>query len=129
MKRPNFISIFEQNSDFCEKNTGKDSVDLIPGQSLNLSELISRFERGQRLNVHNNFAPGSNFTNGNYEYVEDFDDAAPDDVHDIVDVQRYYEEHQQRKQDFASKKNEKKESQQTQLSQVPQDPSKNSIED
>lgn len=96
---------------------------FIPNQAIKLSELVSRFEHGQRLNVHSNFAPGDNFTN-NQIISESFDDAPPDDVHDLVDVHEYYQQHEAHKKEFKVRMNKKKEeSQQAQPEQAPQEPS------
>lgn len=111
MNRPNFEPIFTEKSDFCEVSSEKPFKSFIPGQANKLSDLVARFERGQRLNVHSNFDPLSNFTKDSL-YQEDFDDAPPDDVHDVVDVQRYYEEHQEHKKDYKVRMKTKKEAQQ-----------------
>lgn len=110
MKRSNFESILEKK-DYVERSSSKPVETFIPNQAMNLKELVLRFERGQRLNVHENFRAGSNFTESKI-YEEDFEDAPPDDIHDIVDVQQYYESHKQRKSDFKEKlksKNQKTE--------------------
>lgn len=115
--------------DYCEKSNSKPIKAFIPNQAISLKELVTRFERGQRLNIHENFKPLSNCTNGNYIYEEDFDDAPPDDVHDIVDVHRYYLEHEEHKEDYQRRQKEKgKKTQQASAKQVdeptPPDPAK-----
>lgn len=121
MNRPNFEPIFTQKSDFCEKSSPKPVETFVPHQAMSLSELISRFERGQRLNVHQNFKPMDNFTDGTL-YVEDFEDAPPDDVHDVVDVHNFYLEHKEHKKDFAKRQKEKKAMQAQQASAQPAQP-------
>lgn len=107
MKRPNFQPIFEKKSDFCEVSNDQPIRTFIPNQAIDLKELIARFDRGQRLNVHENFAPLSNFTRDSI-YEEDFEDAPPDNVHDVVDVQEYYRDHENHKRDFQKRQKEKK---------------------
>lgn len=106
MKRPNFKPIFDEKSDYCEKNSSQPIKSFIPGQAMNLSELISRFDRGQRLLVHNNFDPMSNFTKDSL-YEESFEDAAPDGIYDVVDVENHYREHKVHKRDYEKRKSER----------------------
>ena len=124
MEIPKVNQIFTKKSDFCEKVSSKPVESYIPNQAIKLSELVSRFEHGQRLNVHQNFRVEDQFTNDSI-YAESFDDAPPDDVHDVVDVHAYYLEHQKHKAEYsARKKKEKEESQQAQhQEQAQQDPS------
>lgn len=108
MIRPKFQPIFEGKSDFCEQSDSKPVETFVPNQAISLSELISRFERGQRLNVHTNFRVGSNLEDLTDEEALqrireeslDSDDFPPDDVHDIVDVQREKELHDVHKREF-----------------------------
>lgn len=106
MERANFEEKISKK-DYVERTNSKPIETFIPNQAMNLKELVSRFERGQRLNVHENFRPGSNFTEGSI-YEEDFEDAAPDDIHDVVDVQEYYRLHNERKSTFKKKQEEKR---------------------
>ena len=69
-KKPLFESPFADKSEYCEKLSDKPVQTFIPHQAITLKELVTRFEHGQRLNVHQNFAPGSNFTNDSV-YEED----------------------------------------------------------
>lgn len=94
-------------SRICERTSPQPVKSFVAGQAIDLKTLIQRFERGQRLNVHENFRPMSNFTEGSL-YVEDFDDAPPDNIHDVVDVEEHYREHQEHKKDFAKRKKEAK---------------------
>lgn len=103
MNRPNFEPIFSEKREFCEKCSDVPVKTFIPHQAMDLKELVSRFEHGQRLNVHENFRPMSNFTQDSI-YEESFDDAPPSDVHDIVDVERYYQAHQVHKSEYKAKK-------------------------
>lgn len=118
MNRPNFEPIFTDKSDYCEVSDPQPVESFIPNQALDLKELVSRFERGQRLNVHNNFAPGSNFENISDEEAmrqiqnETFDDCPPTGVYDIADVQQLKEEHEIHKREFASKMKKKRETKQ-----------------
>lgn len=117
MKRPNFESIFDGKNDFCEISVSKPVNTFVPHQALDLKELVSRFERGQRLNVHNNFAPGSNFENITDDEAlarlksesMETDDFPPTDVHDVADVEAHYRALQEQKQDFKRRMKEKKE--------------------
>lgn len=106
MKRAKFEPIFDQKSDFCEKSVEKPVETFVPGQAIDLATLIKRFENGQRLNVHANFEPMDNMTRGSM-YVEDFEDAPPDDIHDIVDVENAIREHEVAKREHKKKVSEK----------------------
>lgn len=115
MNRPKFNPIFTKKSDYCEKSSKTPVETFVPHQALNLAELIQRFERGQRLNVHCNFAPGSNLMNCTDEQAFEMmkaDDMEhgfpPTDVHDICDVEREYSAHKQHKQEFAERMKAKK---------------------
>lgn len=101
MEKPKFVQKIEKK-DYIERTSDVPVKTFVPHQSMKLKELVERFERGQRLNVHENFRPMSNFTE-NSLYEEGFDDAPPDDVHDVVDVHAYYMEHQEHKHDFAKR--------------------------
>lgn len=117
MKRPNFEPIFEEKSDFCEISSSKPVSTFVPNQAISISELISRFERGQRLGVHCNFRPGENFENISDDDAKariaaedmDSDDFPPTGVHDVVDVQSHYEAHQAHKADFSARRKKKAE--------------------
>ena len=121
MERPNFEPIFTKKSEFCEKSSKTPVKEFIPHQSTPLRELVARFERGQRLNVHSNFAAGSNFETLSPEEAMqrikseslETDDFPPTDVHDVVDVQQHYEALLVHKREFAEKmKNKRKQVQQ-----------------
>lgn len=105
MKRPNFEQIFSSPDEFLERTDPKPIKSFVPNQAMKLSELMSRFERGQRLNVHTNFKPMSNFTDGKV-YEETFDEVPPI-CHDVVDVQEYYEAHKAHKAAFQQRQKEK----------------------
>lgn len=105
MKRPNFEAKISQ-IEASERSSSTPISTFIPHQALDLKELISRFDRGQRLNVHQNFAPLSNFTSDKV-YEESFDDAPPDNIHDIVDVHNALNEHAAHKKDFADRRKKK----------------------
>lgn len=115
MKRPNFEPIFEEKSDFCEISSDKPVNTFVPNQAISISELIARFERGQRLGVHCNFRPGENFEDIPDEVAKakmhsedmDSDDFPPTDVHDVVDVHELYEQHQAHKADFSARRKKK----------------------
>lgn len=91
----------------------KPIADFIPGQAYCLSDLMKRFERGQRLGVRENFNLASELCPEGQEgfYDENFDNAPPEDVTDIVDIQRLYNEHQETKQEYKLRvaENKKKE--------------------
>lgn len=116
MNRPKFEPIFTNNSDFCEKSSDKPISSFVPHQAISLTELISRFERGQRLNVHMNFRVGDNIENISDDEAlariksEDMntDDFPPTDVHDVVDVQREMELNDIHKRKFNERQKEKK---------------------
>lgn len=79
-----------------------------PGQSMSISELLSRFERGQRVGVklhESNLVPEGDPR----ENAEDFDTAAPPDIHDVVDVHEYASELQERKAAYQQREKSKKE--------------------
>lgn len=116
MKKPKLSLIFDKKSDFVEKMDSTPIATVIPDQAIKLSELVHRFETGQRLNVRENFEPLSNFTKDQI-YEESFDDAPPTDVHDVVDVIEHLEQHQQHVKDYQQRK--KKKSEETQ--QAPQE--------
>lgn len=107
MIRPKFQPIFEKDSDFCEVSNDKPIKSFVPHQALDLKELIARFDAGQRLNVHENFTPLANFTRDKI-YEESFEDCPPDDIHDVVDVQEYYQAHENHKRDFQKRQKENK---------------------
>lgn len=96
-----------KNVNFFEKSSDIPVKTFVPHQAITLRDLVSRFERGQRLNVHQNFSPQSNMTEGQI-VEESFEEAAPDDIHDIVDVYSYMKEHEQRKSAFNKRQKEKK---------------------
>lgn len=116
MNRPNFESIFTKSSDFCEKSSSTPVSSFVPHQAISLTELVTRFERGQRLNVHMNFRCGDNMDNISDEEAlnriksEDMnsDDFPPCDVHDVVDVQREMELNEIHKRDFKERQTKKK---------------------
>lgn len=133
MERPKFEPIFTKKSDYCEKSASKPVETFIPHQAISLKELVSRFERGQRLNVHMNFRAGDNFENITDEEAlmrmktesMDTDDFPPVGVHDISEVEEAYKEHQNHKVDFAArqkKKQEDKQAQQQKQAQQSSDP-------
>lgn len=126
MERPNFQPIFSSKNDFCEVTDEKPVETFIPNQAMKLSELMQRFERGQRLGVHCNFAPESEMTNGSI-YEESFDDAPPI-CHDLVDVHEYYEAHQVHKREFTAKQKKKKEEVQQAKAQPADDSANNKTE-
>lgn len=106
IKRPKFSAIIS-TKDAAEVSDSKPIETFIPHQSFSLSEIMLRFEHGQRLPARPLFNPDSEFTEGSV-YMEDFEEAPPDDVHDIVDVQSYYNEHQVHKREFEAKQRKKK---------------------
>lgn len=101
---------------FCERSVGTPIDTFVPNQAIQLSELVARFERGQRLNVHTNFDPGSNFESITDEEAfnrlrqedMDADDFPPTGVYDVADVQRHYEDLQEHKRDFKRRMKEKR---------------------
>lgn len=117
MERPKIFPLFEEKSLFCEKSNVKPVKEFVPHQSYSLSDLVQRFERGQRLPVHCNFQPGENMTNGCI-YEETFDDAAPTDVHDVVDVEKHYRAHTERVKDLHDKKEKAKQAKQAKAKQA-----------
>lgn len=117
MERPNFQPIFSSKDDFCEITDEKPVESFVPNQAMTLSELMSRFEKGQRLSVHCNFKVESELTEGSI-YEESFDDAPPI-CHDVTDVEEYYRAHQVHKREFAEKqKKAKEQAQQAQAQQA-----------
>ena len=114
--RPKFEPIFTKKSDYCEKSSQTPISSFVPHQAISLTELISRFERGQRLNVHMNFRVGDNLENISDEEAldrissesMDTDDFPPTDVHDVVDVQRELELNDIHKREFKERQKEKK---------------------
>lgn len=102
MKRPIFEPIITQK-EASERSSSTPISTFVPHQAMNLAELIRRFESGQRLNVHENFPAMSNFTRDKI-YSESFEDAPGDDVHDIVDIQREIESHNDHKKDYQQRK-------------------------
>lgn len=130
MKRTNFEPIFTKKSDYCEKSSSKPIATFVPHQAISLKELVSRFERGQRLNVHMNFHPGDNLENITDDEAlarikaesMDSDDFPPTGIHDIADVEAAYKEHQNHKIDFAQRQKKKREEakQAQQKKQAPQ---------
>lgn len=101
----NFQKKLPKSFNFVQDSDEKPCEGFIPGQSYELSELIRRFNSGQRLGVHLNFNPESEIG-----HDESFEQAPPENVVDIVDVQKQYEEHNRTKQEFEKRKkaNEKK---------------------
>lgn len=106
MEKPKIFIKFAKQSEYCEKSSSKPVSSFIPKQAMTLAEMVARFDRGQRLNIKQNFAPEQQFTQ-NSIYEEDFDDAPPDDIHDIVDVQNAYETHKQKVSEFKEKRKKK----------------------
>lgn len=138
MNRPKFEPIFTKKSDYCERSSQTPIESFVPHQAISLTELISRFERGQRLNVHMNFRAGDNLENISDEeayariHTEDMDsdDFPPTDVHDVVDVQRELTLNDIRKEEFYKRREEKKkqaqqaakQAQQAKQDDLPSDP-------
>lgn len=108
-------------SQICERTNPNPIDTFVPHQALDLKTLIQRFERGQRLNVHQNFTPMSNMTSDSL-YVEDFEEAPPDNVHDIVDVESHYRAHQEHKADYNRRKKESKRVEDAPKDDTKQDP-------
>lgn len=106
MKRPNFERII-CTKDASEVSDSKPIETFVPHQSFTLSEIMSRFEKGQRLPARPLFDLEQEFTKGEV-YMEDFEDAPPDDVRDVVDVQDHYMEHQEHKKDYSERQKKKK---------------------
>lgn len=129
MERPNFEPIFTKKSDFCEKTNKKPIKEFIPHQAISLKELVSRFERGQRLNVHMNFRPGSNLEDITDEEAlerikrEDMesDDFPPTGIYDITDVEAAKREHDIHKSDFKARQQKKREQSQQAPKEAKQD--------
>jgi len=105
-----------------EKCSNKPIKTLVPGEAMSIKEMLVRTERGQRLNVHmrmNGNLPDNMYPvdylrdefgrivtdkEGNpieHDYkAEGFENTPPDDINDIVDVQRFKEAHEERKKAF-----------------------------
>lgn len=122
MKEKIKIPIFTKKSEFCEVSSDVPVETLVPGQAITLNELVSRFEKGQRLNI------SDNPTNVMYRTEEEaeanserFEDAPPDGIHDITDVEAHYRAHQSRKKEFDAQQKEKR-SKQAKPAEAPQDP-------
>lgn len=99
---------------------------LVPGEAMSIKEMLQRTERGQRINVHtrmNGDLPDNMYRvdylrdengrivtdrEGNpieHDYhAETFENTPPDDINDIVDVQRFKEEHEERKKALKERK-------------------------
>jgi hypothetical protein len=122
MVKPKVFGIFTQKEDFCEKSSKKPCKAFVPHQAMDLKELVTRFENGQRLGVKENFRIEDEFTR-NCVYEERFDDAAPDDVHDVVDVEQHYRAHQSHKSEYAEKK-KRKQAPSEKKTPTPPDPAK-----
>lgn len=122
MERPKVYGIFSKKSDFCEKSSKKPCKAFVPHQAMDLKELVTRFENGQRLGVKENFSIDSEFTRDSI-YEENFEDAAPDDVHDVVDVEKAYRLHQQTVAEFSKKRKQKKQVKE-EKTPTPPDPAK-----
>lgn len=105
MKRPNFERIISAK-EACELSDSKPIETFSPHQAYSLSEIMSRFEKGQRLPARMLFDPEMEITK-NEIYMEDFDDAPPDNVHDVVDVEEHYREHNVHKREYAERKKKK----------------------
>lgn len=129
MSRPNFQPIFTEKSEFSEVSSDKPVNTFVPHQAMSLAELVSRFEKGQRLNVHSNFPAGDNFQRITDDEAlasirsesMDTDDFPPVGVHDIAEVQSLYEEHEVHKREFTERmKTKKKEAQQAKPKQAQQ---------
>lgn len=101
MNKPKIFKNFSIDElDFCEKSSSTPDECFVPGQAIRLSELVARFERGQRLNVH---LYNSNIVSEDTP-DERFDDAPPEDIQDIVDVDAYNRSLKERKRDLQSRK-------------------------
>lgn len=117
MPRPEFTPIFTSKSDYCEKSSSQPVQTFVPNQAISLKELVARFERGQRLNVHMNFRAGDNLENITDEEAiaqiksesMESDDFPPTGIYDISDVEEAYREHQNHKVDFAQRQQKKRE--------------------
>lgn len=108
-----------------EKCSNKPIDELVPGEAMSIKEMLIRTERGQRLNVHqrmngnfpDNMYPVDFLRDANGRIVTDkegnpiehdyqaetFENTPPDDIHDIVDVQRFREEHEERKKAYKAR--------------------------
>lgn len=93
-----------------ERVDEKPDSSFVPNQAIKLSELVARFQRGQRLNVHmttpNEFYATDEEAKLHHEH---FDDCPPADLNDIVDVMQYQEELDQRKKDLKDRVKKRKE--------------------
>lgn len=78
---------------------------FVPGQAYKLSELMLRYESGQRLGVRETF----NIYDEVHGEDETFNMAPPEDVVDVVDVQRLYKQHERVKQELSKRMEEKPE--------------------
>lgn len=112
MKQAKEIKFFTQFSDRemkFEEVDSKPSETFIPGQSVKLHELVDRFCRGQRLNVHYN-QPNEFYRTAQEcdHHSESFEDCPPSDIYDIVDVERYSEELSARKKALKERVSERK---------------------
>ena len=105
-----------------EKCSNKSIEALVPGEAMSIKEMLIRTERGQRLNVHtrmngnfpDNMYPVDFLRDENGRIVTDkegnpiehdyqaetFENTPPDDINDIVDLQRFKEAHEERKKAF-----------------------------
>lgn len=116
MKQANEFKVFTHFSEremVFEKVDSKPCETFIPGQSVRLSELVARFDRGQRLNIPTR--PSNWVEEGVPD--ESFTDAPPDNINDIVDVDAYKCELSERKNALKEKYQKKKKE------QTPQKPS------
>lgn len=121
MKQTNLSYEIARKSNIFERSSEKPVKSFVAHQSMPLCELVRRFESGQRLNVKMNFDPGDQFTR-DHIYEEDFEDAPPDDVHDIVDVENALREHEAHKAEYSKKKKESKQAPQEPSQQAQQEP-------
>lgn len=104
-----------------EKASSVPSDNLVPNEALSLRDLFDRTQRGQRLDVHQRMRTDDcpdNMYRAEYErdpktgeihikpdpYEETFDHVPPDNMNDIVDVQRYSEEIAERKKALQEKR-------------------------
>lgn len=92
-----------------ERVDSKSDPSFVPNQAIKLSELVARFQKGQRLNVH--MTKTNDFYETNEEVLrnsERFEDCPPADLNDIVDVMNFQEELSQRKSDLKDRVAQKK---------------------
>lgn len=104
-----------------------------PKEAMSIREMLVRTERGQRIDVHTRFrAEGipDNMYQAKFDaqgrmlpddQEETFDHTPPDDVNDIVDVIRYNEELNERKEEL-NKKRQKREDAKPPQAAPPTDP-------